>query len=537
MTARHPGVPPELRGTYLGLACEPVIAHLQSLGVTAVELLPIQHAAIERHLVAAGLTNYWGYSTVGFFAPDARWATGALGQQVREFKQMVRSLHAAGLEVILDVAYNHTGEGSEAGATLAFRGLDNRSYYRLLPEDPRRHLDFTGCGNTLDLDQPRVLELVIESLRYWVREMHVDGFRFDLATALARHPIEFRRDAPFFQAIAADPLLSRVKLIAEPWDLGPGGYQLGAFPAGFAEWNGRYRDAVRSFWGGFDAPVGELASRLSGSSDVFQPGGRGPHASVNFVTCHDGFTIADLVSYERKHNEENREENRDGSDYNLSRNFGVEGPSDSPFVRRLRARVQRNFLATLYLSHGVPMLSHGDELGRSQSGNNNAYCLDCETTWIDWQLGPDSEALLAFARELARVRRATPALRREAFFAGVAATSGGKDLAWLRGDGAEMGQADWQDSRRRVLGMLVYPDRQAIPGVEDGSGLLLLVNAGEDAVYFVLPSLEEKGRWREVLHTARPPARTPRPRGVNLIGRSLILLRHEAEPAAPIRTP
>ena len=532
MTARHPGVPERLRGTYLGMGSDAVLDHLLGLGVTAVELLPIQHFAVDRHLVERGLTNYWGYNTVAFFAPDPRYATGSHGEQIVEFKSMVKAFHRVGIEVILDVVYNHTGEGNHLGPTLCFRGIDNASYYRLSPEDRRYYVDYTGCGNTLDVFNPRVMQLVLDSLRYWVEEMHVDGFRFDLAVTLGRRRDEFDAGGRFFATVQQDPVLSRVKLIAEPWDLGPDGYRVGGFPAGWAEWNGRYRDGVRSFWRGDEGTIPELASRLSGSSDLFWPGGRGAHASVNFVACHDGFTLHDLVSYERKHNEANGEDGRDGHDDNLSCNWGVEGETESVNVNRLREQMKRNFLATLAFSQGVPMLSHGDELGRTQMGNNNAYCQDNELTWIDWSLDEPSRKLLAFTRRVLRIRSSNSVFRRRGFFAGDPVTDeGSKDVAWLRPDGDEMTQDDWLKAGNRVLGVLIHGE--ASDEVDErgrlnrGETLLLLVNGGGRSRYFELPAMPEVGRWVETVNTARPQTGPVAAGGVNLIGHSLILLRYE----------
>ena len=404
MTGRHPGVPEDLRGTYLGLASDPILDHLLSLGVTAVELLPVHHCISERQLVERGMTNYWGYNSIGFFSPDPRYAAGSHGEQVHEFKSMVKAFHRVGIEVILDVVYNHTAEGNHLGPTLCFRGIDNCSYYRLVPDNPRHYLDFTGCGNSLNVGHPRVLQLVLDSLRYWVMEMHVDGFRFDLAPTMARNPIHFDRSSSFFATVQQDPVLAQVKLIAEPWDLGPGGYQLGNFPPGWAEWNGQYRDTIRRFWRGEEGRVAELASRLSGSSDLFQASDRTAYSGINFVTSHDGLTLHDLVSYERKHNEENGEENRDGTDESFSRNWGVEGETESVRIRRMRERMKRNLLATLVFAQGVPMLSHGDELGRTQFGNNNAYCQDNEVSWVDWDLDERARAFLDFRLRVIRIR-------------------------------------------------------------------------------------------------------------------------------------
>jgi isoamylase len=533
MTARHPGVPEALRGTYLGLASDPILDHLLSLGVTAVELLPVQHFVVERFLVERGRTNYWGYATVGFFAPDPRYATGYLGEQVGEFKSMVKAFHRVGLEVLIDVVYNHTGEGNHLGPTLCFRGVDNPSYYHLVADDPRFYVDVTGCGNSLNLSHPRVLQLVLDSLRYWATEMHVDGFRFDLASTLGRDPQGFQRFGGFFATVQQDPVLSRVKLIAEPWDVGPGGYQLGNFPPGWAEWNGRYRDSVRRFWRGDEGQVPELASRLSGSSDLFHASDRNPYASINFVTCHDGFTLHDLVSYEHKHNEANGDDGRDGTDANWSRNWGVEGKTDAAGVVRMRERVKRNLLATLAFSQGVPMLSHGDEIGRTQGGNNNAYCLDDETTWVDWELDERHRELLAFAAEIFRIRHANPVFRRRSFFAGdPIADHGAKDVSWIRPDGRELTLAEWHDPKNRVLGMLV--PGEASDEVDErgrpnrGETLLLLLNGGARSCPFVLPRLPEPGVWRELVNTARPGRRDLRKERVMLVSHSLALLGHGA---------
>ncbi len=532
MTARHPFVPERLRGTYLGLASDPILDHLLSLGVSAVQLLPIQHVVVERHLVERGLTNYWGYSPIGYFAPDPRFATGSLGEQVHEFKSMVKALHRVGIEVILDVVYNHTGEGNRLGPTLCFRGLDNAAYYKLVPDDPRHHLDFTGCGNSLDAAHPRVLQMILDSLRYWVQEMHVDGFRFDLATTLGRNPHEFDARAPFFTTIRQDPVLSRVKLIAEPWDLGPGGYRLGAFPGDWAEWNDRYRDTLRRFWRGDEGQVPELASRLSGSCDVFEASDRGPFASVNFVASHDGFTLHDLVTYAERHNEANGEENRDGHVESWSRNWGAEGETGAAQIVRVRQRTKRNLLATLAFSQGVPLLAHGDELGRSQRGNNNAYCQDNEISWVDWELDEHERALLEFARRVFALRREQPVFRRRRCFAGNPVTGAGpKDVSWIRPDGKEQEAADWADPRARVLGMLIHGrasdevDERGRPN--HGDTLLLLLNGGARSRLFQLPALPEPGVWRELVNTARPGTRTPSGGRVNLVAHSLILLARE----------
>ena len=445
MTTRHPGVPEHLRGTYLGLASDPIIDHLLGLGVTAVELMPVHHFVADRHLVDQGLTNYWGYNSIAFLAPHVGYATGGLGQQVSEFKSMVRTLHRAGLEVILDVVYNHTGEGNQLGPTLSLRGIDNSVYYRLMPDQPQYHLDYTGTGNSLNILHPRAMGLVTDSLRYWVTDMHVDGFRFDLAPVLVRG-YEAGQPSAFFEIIQQDPVLSKVKLIAEPWDASPDGYQLGQFPTGWSEWNGAFRDCVRRFWRGDPGQVPELASRLTGSSDIYAPSGRRTYASVNFVTCHDGFTLTDLVSYEHKHNEANGEENRDGAQDNVSRNWGQEGPSDSARIQRARDRMKRNFLTTLLFSQGVPMLLGGDEIGRSQQGNNNAYCQDNEVSWFDWDIGESGYDMRDFVRELIRVLQSNPILRRRGFFTGaVVPGTHTKDVTWIRSNGQEMTDEAWED--------------------------------------------------------------------------------------------
>jgi isoamylase len=517
MTMRHPEVPGPLRGTFLGLASDPILRHLRSLGVTAVELLPVCHFVSERLLAERGMVNYWGYNPIGYFAPDVRYATGRLGQQVTEFKTMVKRFHRAGMEVILDVVYNHTAEGNHLGPTLCFRGLDNLAYYRLDPANPRHYLDYTGCGNTMDIRRPEVLRLVLDSLRYWVEELHVDGFRFDLAPAIGRDPDAFDARARFFEIARQDPVLAEVKLIAEPWDLGPDGYQLGRFPLGWAEWNGKYRDGVRAFWRGDPGQLPELAARLAGSPDLFAGEGRPPHAGVSFVTCHDGFTLLDLVSYERKHNEANGEENRDGNDHNLSRNWGVEGPTEVAQIVRIRERMQRNFLATLACSLGVPMLSHGDELGRTQHGNNNGYCQDNPTTWVDWQLTPARRELLEFTRRVLRLRTTTPLLSRRTF--PVPANGGAPgELVWIRPDGEPMAEDDWSHTHAHALGMLLSDGADA---------LLLLLNAAGRSRPFVLPAGPGAGEWREVIHTTHAAIEFAHG-SVAVPARSLVLLRFEA---------
>ncbi|MCA1692984.1 MAG: glycogen debranching protein GlgX, partial [Actinobacteria bacterium] len=465
-TARHPDVPEPLRGTYAGLASPAAIEHLLRLGITAVELLPVHHFVSEHSLVKRGLVDYWGYNTLGYFAPHAAYsASGGAGNQVREFKAMVRSLHAAGIEVILDVVYNHTAEGNHMGPTLSFRGIDNASYYRLVEGNRRMYMDYTGTGNTLNARHPEVLRLIMDSLRYWVSEMHVDGFRFDLASALARGFHEVDRLSAFFDIIHQDPVVSQVKLIAEPWDVGEGGYQVGNFPVLWTEWNGKYRDAVRDFWRGHGAGLAEMGYRLTGSSDLYQGDGRRPYASINFVTAHDGFPLADLVSYERKQNEANGENNRDGTDDNRSWNCGVEGPTDSPEVLALRRRQQRNFLSTLMLSQGVPMLLGGDEMGRTQGGNNNAYCQDNEISWYDWDLDDDEHDLLEFTRRLVALRREHPVFHRRGFFHGRPIHGSGlADIAWFAPDGHEMTAQEWSSGRVHALGMFCNGDELAEPG-------------------------------------------------------------------------
>jgi isoamylase len=528
MTMLHPCVPQQLRGTYLGLCSDPIIEHLRSLGVTAVELLPVHHIASERRLIEQGLTNYWGYSSIGYFAPDARFASGSLGEQVTEFKTMVKRFHQAGIEVFLDVVYNHTAEGNHLGPTLSFRGIDNAAYYRPHADSRRFYADFTGCGNTVDLRHARTRQLVVDSLRYWVQEMHVDGFRFDIAPALARDDHGVNMAGEFFEMVRQDPFVSQVKLIAEPWDLGPDGYQVGRFPAGWSEWNDKFRNTVRHFWRGDPGQIGDLASRLTGSSDLYASSGRTPQASVNFVTCHDGFTLQDLVSYENKHNLANGENNGDGTDNNLSRNWGVEGSTDAARTVHIRDRMKRNFLATLAFSQGVPMLSHGDELGRTQAGNNNAYCHDSPLTWIDWRLTPEQRQLLQFTRTVFAIRAATSALRRDAFF-DHSPSGGPKDLTWLRADGMEMSAGDWKDSGNHVLGMLLRIARGASEETltERGEAMLLLMNAGGRAKSFTLPSLSPPGSWTEILNTCHPVTHAVREGQVQLGGRSLILLRYD----------
>ncbi|MFI6157632.1 glycogen debranching protein GlgX [Kitasatospora sp. NPDC051170] len=535
-TMRHPDVPPPLRGTYAGLAHPAAIAHLTRLGVTAVELLPVHQFASEDHLQARGLVNYWGYNTIGYFAPHAAYSSsGSRGAQVGEFKRMVRALHAAGIEVILDVVFNHTAEGAELGPSLSFRGVDNAAYYRLAPHRPRGYADFTGCGNTLDTRHPQVIRLITDSLRYWVTEMGVDGFRFDLAAALARTADGVDMHHPFLAAVSQDPLLSRVKLIAEPWDVAPGGYQVGGFPPLWAEWNDRYRDTVRDFWRGARPDVRELGYRLSGSSDLYQRGGRRPYASVNYVTAHDGFTLRDLVSYDHKHNHPNGEQNRDGTDDNRSWNHGAEGETADPAVTALRLRQLRNLMATLLLSTGVPMITAGDELGRTQRGNNNAYCQDNETSWLDWSLldHPDWRELADLTARLVHLRRAHPVLRRRAFFSGRAAGPDGRpDLAWFTPQGKEMTEADWF-TPTACLGMLLAGTEPA------DDSFLLLLNAGHEPALFTLPEepwAAPDSPYTTLVDTAGTTERHPRT-AVPLGGRALLLLRAPAREDQPRACP
>jgi isoamylase len=542
-TARHPQVPPELRGTYAGLVSPPALEHLKRLGVTAVELLPVHHSVAEQHLVERGLTNYWGYNSIGYLAPDSRFAsTGVRVEQVAEFKSMVKRLHQAGIEVILDVVYNHTAEGNHGGPTLCFRGIDNAAYYRLEADDRRRYRDYTGCGNTLNLTHPRSLQLLMDSLRYWVLDMHVDGFRFDLASALARELHDVDRLSAFFEVIHQDPVISQVKLIAEPWDLGEGGYQVGNFPPGWAEWNGKYRDTIRRYWKGDLGQVGELAFRLTGSSDLYEQGGRRPSASINFVTAHDGFTLADLVAYTTKRNAANGEDNRDGSNDNYSWNCGAEGPTDDAAVLALRERQQRNFLATLLLSQGVPMLSGGDEIARTQRGNNNAYCQDNEISWFAWPPMGSAARLLDFTRRLIALRLGHPVFQRRRFFQGRRIHgSAVKDLSWLRPDGSEMTDEEWNDWHSRSLGLQLAGN--AIEEVDDEGQLvrddtfLLLLNAHDDTVPFVLPNHAAATEWELCLDTRdwEPVPDRPLYKGgepYQLEGHTLAVLRQRAkEPA------
>ncbi len=498
-TARHPAVPPALRGKYLGLAQPEVIAHLKSIGVTTLELLPVQAFLDEEFLASRGLVNYWGYNPVAWFAPEPRYA---VADPVAEFKTMVKALHAAGLEVIVDMVFNHTAEGNEQGRTWSLRGIDNPVYYRLIREDPRYYENLTGCGNTVNCEHPQVRSLIVDCMKYWVDEMHIDGFRFDLATVLARDARGYNENSPFFKAVRAEPALAYSKLIAEPWDLGLGGYQLGHFPPGWSEWNDRYRDTMRSFWRGDGGRIGEFAERLAGSSDLFRHNARKPTASINFLTAHDGFTLHDLVSYNERHNDANLENNADGSGNNLSWNCGVEGLTEDAGIKELRRRQMRNFLATLFLSQGVPMLQAGDEFARSQGGNNNAYCQDNEISWMDWELSVTHADLSDFVRALAVLRRTHAVLRRETFFKGAPQRAGMKDVTWLHARGAEMTHLDWSDGELRTLGVRLRR------GASSPGFLLLLVNAGAAALEFALPPAAGPP-WRRLLDTAQEPFDAP----------------------------
>src|SRR5579864_4721284 len=531
----HPEVPPQLRGTYAGLATAPIIDHLVRLGITTIELMPVHAFVDDRHLLEKGLRNYWGYNTLGFFAPEIRYsATG----RISEFKTMVKVLHSAGIEVILDVVYNHTAEGNQLGPTLSFRGIDNAAYYRLTPENPRYYMDFTGTGNTLNMQHPRVLQLLMDSLRYWVTEMHVDGFRFDLASALARELHEVDRLGSFFDTIGQDPVLSQVKLIAEPWDIGSGGYQVGNFPPGWNEWNDKYRDTMRAYWKGDGGLIGDFARRFTGSSDLYEASGRKPHASINFVTAHDGFTLQDLVSYNEKHNEDNGEDSRDGSNDNRSWNCGVEGPAAEPAIRRLRTQQKRNLIATLLLSQGVPMVLAGDEFGRTQMGNNNAYCQDTELSWLDWELDKEQEEFLEFVARMISLRRRHAVFSRRRFLQANAINAEGlKEIVWLTPEGTEMTETEWNQHFARCLGVYLAgaaierSDKRGRPVTDNN--FMLLFNAHHEAIPFVLPQFLTDKAWWTVLDTSadslpfeqrRHEAGTLYP----LQGRSLALLRETA---------
>ncbi|MFG3436237.1 glycogen debranching protein GlgX [Nonomuraea sp. NPDC047897] len=506
LTIRHPKIPEQLRGTYAALGHPEILDHLTKLGVTALELMPVHQFVTDHVLEERGLTNYWGYNSIGFFAPHNRYSSqGQRGGQVLEFKAMVRALHEAGIEVILDVVYNHTAEGNHLGPTLGFKGIDNPDYYRLVDGDPRHYMDTTGTGNSLLMRSPHVLQMIMDSLRYWVTEMHVDGFRFDLASTLARELHEVDRLSAFFDLVQQDPVLSQVKLIAEPWDVGPGGYQVGNFPSRWTEWNGRYRDTIRDLWRGRPATLPEFGSRFTGSSDLYQDDTRRPAASINFVTCHDGFTLQDLVSYDHKHNEANKEGNRDGTDDNRSWNCGVEGPADLG-IESLREQQKRNFLTTLFLSQGVPMLSHGDELGRTQQGNNNGYCQDNELTWVDWSDVRENWLLLEFTQRLAELRKKHPVFRRRRFFYGKP-VRGLSDIAWLTPSGEEMTDADWNVGYAKSLAVflngdaITEPDRRGRP-IRDDS-FLLLFNAHHDTIAFTIPK-DYGDMWQTEIDTAMP---------------------------------
>jgi isoamylase len=505
-TKKMPGVPEVLRGTYAGLATDAAINHLTKLGVTAIELLPVHYHIDDRYLLDKCLVNYWGYNTLGFFAPDYRYSGP---DPVNEFRSMVKALHSAGIEVILDVVYNHTAEGNHLGPSLAMKGIDNSSYYMLSPEDRRYYMDFTGCGNVPNMSHPRVLQLIMDSLRYWVSEMHVDGFRFDLASTLARELHEINRLGTFFDIIHQDPTISQVKLIAEPGDVGPGGYQVGNFPVLWTEWNGKYRDCVRSFWKGEGGLVNEVATRFSGSSDLYQDDGRKPYASINFVTCHDGFTLQDLVSYNSKHNEANCEENRDGADDNRSWNCGVEGPTDDPEILALRERQKRNLMATLLFSQGVPMICAGDELSHTQKGSNNAYCQDNEITWFDWDLDEPKRQFLDFVEKLIQIRKTQPVFQRRRFFKG-RPIRGVKDISWLAPSGEEMDEAGWDAGFVKCLGVRLAGD--LIEDLDDdgnkivGETVLILLNAHHEPISFTFPVHQPERHWERLVDTADPLA-------------------------------
>jgi isoamylase len=539
LTFRNPKIPEELRGTYAGIAHPTTIDHLNRLGITAIELMPVHQFVHDHGLVQRGLRNYWGYNTIGFLAPhNAYAATGQAGQQVPEFKAMVKALHEAGIEVILDVVYNHTAEGNHLGPTLSFRGIDNASYYRLVEDKPEFYMDYTGTGNSLNVRHPHALQLIMDSLRYWVTEMHVDGFRFDLAAALAREFYDVERLSTFFDLVQQDPTVSQVKLIAEPWDVGPGGYQVGNFPPQWTEWNGQFRDTVRDFWRGEPATLGEFAARITGSADLYAQSGRRPIASINFVTCHDGFTLTDLVSYNDKHNDANGEGNRDGESHNRSWNCGVEGPSDDPDILALRGKQRRNFLATLLLSLGVPMLLHGDELGRTQRGNNNTYCQDNEITWVDWEDVDDE--LIEFTARLSDLRREHQVFRRRRFFDGRPIRRGGgeplRDIGWLTPSGEEMTEQDWDSGFGRSVAVFLngegIPDTDARGERIVDDSFLLCFNAHDAGIDFTMPHEEYATTWEIVLDTARPELEDPETveaeQTVTVDARSLLVLRKDS---------
>jgi isoamylase len=537
MTIEHPDIPENIRGTYAGLAHPVMVDYLTKLGITAVELMPVHQFVTDSSLHDKGLENYWGYNTIGFFAPHNRYsASGDRGEQVQEFKALVRSLHEAGIEVILDVVYNHTAEGNDLGPTLSFRGLDNAAYYRLREDDLSKYMDYTGTGNSLNARNPHALQLLMDSLRYWILEMHVDGFRFDLASVLARELHDVDRLSAFFDLVQQDPVVSQVKLIAEPWDVGEGGYQVGNFPPLWSEWNGQYRDTVRDFWRGEPATLGEFASRLTGSSDLYAHSGRRPMASINFVTAHDGFTLQDLVSYNTKHNEANGEGNNDGSDDNRSWNCGAEGPTDDVEILALREQQKRNFLITLFVSQGVPMLLHGDEFGRSQHGNNNSYCQDNPISWVDWSLRTEHEVQLDFTRTLSALRRSHPVFRRRRFFDGRPVRAEGEDLrdiAWFTPGGTEMSEADWATGFAKSVGVFLngdaigYPDKRGQAVVDDS--FLLLFNAADTGIDFIMPGADYGERWEVVIDTTTPlGAEQPSVKAdaaIQVEGRSVVVLR------------
>jgi isoamylase len=539
-TQLHPGVPEPLRGTYAGLASEASVRHLTDMGITAVELLPVHHFLHDRHLLERGLRNYWGYNTLGYFAPHTAYAATAIPQNaVQQFKMMVAALHAAGIEVILDVVYNHTAEGNQLGPTLSMRGIDNVAYYRLSPEDPRYYMDFTGTGNSPNVRHPRMLQLIMDSLRYWVTEMHVDGFRFDLASTLARELFEVDRLGAFFDIIHQDPILSQVKLIAEPWDVGEGGYQVGNFPVLWSEWNGKYRDTVRRFWKGDGGVLSEFSTRLSGSSDLYQSDGRTPSASINFVTCHDGFTLHDLVSYNEKHNEANGENNQDGANDNNSWNCGAEGPTDDPAINALRWQQKRNFITTLLLSQGVPMLLAGDDLSHTQQGNNNAYCQDNRLTWLNWELLTDEQQdFYDFVRTVVQIKHTNPVFQRRKFFQGRPIRGEGiLDISWFEPSGEEMTEEAWNTGYARCLGVRLAGD---LIGETDWKGepvvgdtVLLLMNAHHEAIPFTLPTHKAEQQWERLLDTADPQGKPrPWPEGqpYDLQGRSMVVMRTQPKP-------
>jgi glycogen operon protein len=541
-TKQHPEISEALRGTYSGLATKPAIQYLKRLGVTAVELMPVHAFLTDKHLAERGLTNYWGYNTTNFFSPDARYSgSGDRGGQVAEFKGMVKALHREGIEVILDVVYNHTAEGNHMGPMLSFRGVDNPTYYRLVNDNKRYYMDYTGTGNSLNARHPQVLKLIMDSLRYWIEEMHVDGFRFDLASTLARELHDVDRLSAFFDIIHQDPVISQVKLIAEPWDVGDGGYQVGNFPAGWAEWNGRYRDTVRRYWKSDEGQLSDLGYRLTGSSDLYDRDGRRPSASINFITAHDGFTLQDLVSYNGKHNEENKEDNNDGSNDNHSWNMGAEGPTDDPEIIERRERQKRNFLATLLLSQGVPMILGGDEISRTQNGNNNAYCQDNETTWVDWRLDGCKVTLLDFTQKLIQIRRDHPNLHRRKFYQDRAIRgTEEKDIVWLRPDGQEMTDEEWHLGWVRSIGMLL--NGQTLGEVDESGerikddSFLIMLNCHHEAIQFFVPKPPESEAWEVVIDTNDPKlsaaSRFTEPdKPIELVPLSLVVCREPTPPA------